>query len=114
MAIATYLKCSHDLALLSNTPFLDCLNATEAAERACYSKKTANQQGTRLLAKVGLILAPLLRVQQEELAKEGGVSLTKWLKEIERTHVGRSGEQDSVTTEFKGSHPAPSPKQRMP
>jgi hypothetical protein len=60
------------------------LNATEAAERAGYSKKTASQQSTRLFVKLGLILAPLLRAQQQQLAEEGGVSRTKWLKEIER------------------------------
>jgi len=52
--------------------------------RAKYSRKRANQQGARLLVKVGHILIPLLRAQQQQLAEEGGVSWTKWLKEIER------------------------------
>ena len=44
------------------------LNATQAAKRAGYSRRTANEQGARLLANVS-ISAAIARLQAKQLAK---------------------------------------------
>lgn len=63
--------------------FVD-FNATKAAERAQYSRKTANEQGARLLAKVSPMLTPLMRAQQVALAEKVSYSRERWLLEIQR------------------------------
>lgn len=63
--------------------FLD-FNATQAAVRAKYSKRTAQEQSSRLLLKVGHVLAPLMRAQQNVLAEKGVLSRDRWLLEIQR------------------------------
>jgi phage terminase small subunit len=44
--------------------YLACWNATEAARRAGYSKKTANEQGSRLLANVSVKAAVAARLAE--------------------------------------------------
>lgn len=44
--------------------YLACWNATEAAQRAGYSRKTANEQGSRLLANVSVRDAITARIKE--------------------------------------------------
>ena len=64
--------------------YLTDLNATQAAIRAGYSKRTASEQSTRLRARFAALLTPLLRAQQAQLAEASGVSRQRWLREIQR------------------------------
>lgn len=57
-------------------------NATQAAIRAGYRKRTARQQGERLLTFVDTVLQPLLRAQEAQLAKVGQVSRERWLLKL--------------------------------
>ena len=52
--------------------YLIDLNATQAAIRAGYSPKTANEQGARLLAKVS-IQAAVSKAQAEGAAEPGSI-----------------------------------------
>lgn len=77
---------------------VDC-NATQAAIRAGYSKKTANEQAARLLAKVNIkayIDAQLEKMQQETVASAEEV--IKYLTSVLR---GES-EAEIVVVEGKG------------
>ena len=60
--------------------YLIDLNATQAALRAGYSKKTANEQGSRLLANVSV--ASAIRVQIDERAKRTEVTADRVVREL--------------------------------
>lgn len=60
--------------------YLIDLNATQAAIRAGYSERTANEQGARLLAHVSVKAAIQLRTT--ERAQETGITAERVLKEI--------------------------------
>lgn len=58
------------------------MNATQAAARAGYSEKTANEQGSRLLAHVGVKAAIAERMQPIEAKAEAKFQVTKqWIVE---------------------------------
>ena len=57
-------------------------NATQAAIRAGYSRKTAEQQGPRLLGNVGV--ARLIREGQAELSRSTGINARTVLEELLR------------------------------
>lgn len=61
--------------------YLVDLNATRAAERAGYSKKTANEQGARLLANVSV--AKSVQAAMDERAKSVDLSATYVIKGIQ-------------------------------
>lgn len=61
--------------------FLKDQNATQAAVRAGYSKSTANQQGSRLLANVGV--AAELRKKQTRVAKKAEITVESLAAEFE-------------------------------
>lgn len=50
--------------------YLQCWNATEAARRAGYSEKTANQQGPRLLVNVGIQAAIQARIAELKMSTD--------------------------------------------
>lgn len=60
--------------------YLKDLNATQAAIRAGYSKKTANEQGARLLANVSV--KKLVRKLKSQREKRTEITQDKVLKEI--------------------------------
>lgn len=64
--------------------YLVDLNATQAAIRAKYSKRTANRTGPALLSKLGYLIFPILKAQQQALAVKGGVTREQWLEEIRK------------------------------
>jgi phage terminase small subunit len=59
--------------------YLIDLNATQAAIRAGYSKKTANEQGARLLAKVSIRAA--VDAEQAARAERAGITRNRVLNE---------------------------------
>lgn len=61
--------------------YLKCLNATKAATQAGYSKRTANEQGARLLAKVSVKNYISERQQKNEAKTE--ITRERWLAELE-------------------------------
>lgn len=62
--------------------YLIDLNATKAAERAGYSKKTANEQGSRLLANVSV--ASAVQAQMNKRAETVELNATYVLQGIKR------------------------------
>lgn len=56
-------------------------NATQAAMRAGYSKKTAKSQGQRLLTNVDIAAA--IKVGQKDIAKRNGLTIDDILDELE-------------------------------
>jgi len=60
--------------------YLKDLNATQAAIRAGYSKKTAEVQGPRLLGNVRV--AAKIKEAQEKLAEETGITVRRTLEEL--------------------------------
>ena len=60
--------------------YLKDLNATQAAIRAGYSKKTANEQGARLLANVSV--KQLVKKLKSQREKRTEITQDKVLKEI--------------------------------
>lgn len=56
-------------------------NATQAAIRAGYSKKTAKSQGQRLLTNVDVAAA--IKVGQKDIAKRNGLTIDDILDELE-------------------------------
>lgn len=56
-------------------------NATQAAIRAGYSKKTAKSQGQRLLTNVDIAAA--IKVGQKDIAKRNGLTIDDILDELE-------------------------------
>lgn len=58
------------------------MNATQAAIRCGYSKKTANVQGSRLLTKVDI--KNRIKELQKELQERTGLSAEKVLREMEK------------------------------
>jgi len=64
--------------------YLVDLNATQAAIRAGYSKRTADVQGSQLLGKLRAKIEPLLRGLQQQNAEACGISRERWLLEIKR------------------------------
>jgi phage terminase small subunit len=67
--------------------YLVDLNATKAAERAGYSKKTARSQGNRLLTKVDIQAA--IKKRLDELKERTEVS-QEWVIERLKENVARS------------------------
>ncbi len=65
------------------------LNGTQAAIRAGYSKKTANEQAARLLAHVSVKAAVAKR--QEALAETHGVTLKSLLDELDEAREAALG-----------------------
>lgn len=63
--------------------YLVDLNATKAAERAGYSVKTANEQGSRLLANVSV--ASAVQAAMNKRAKDVDISATYVLEGIKKT-----------------------------
>lgn len=61
--------------------YLTDLNATQAAIRAGYSKKTAKQIGSRLLTKVDVAAA--VKAAQAEIAVQAGITRSRVLQETE-------------------------------
>ncbi|MCF5397124.1 terminase small subunit, partial [Pseudomonas syringae] len=66
--------------------YLIDLNATQAATRAGYSKKTANEQGSRLLANVSVSAA----IRQGMNARSGRVEITQDMVIKELAKIGFS------------------------
>jgi len=64
------------------TEYLKDQNATQAAARAGYSKATANQQGSRLLANVGVAAA--IAAGQSRLAKKAAITVESLAEELEQ------------------------------
>lgn len=62
--------------------YLKDQNATQAAIRAGYSKATANQQGSRLLANVGVAAA--LRAKQTRVARKAEITVESLAREFEQ------------------------------
>jgi phage terminase small subunit len=62
--------------------YLKDLNATQAAARAGYSAKTANQQGSRLLANVGV--AQAIAAGKAKQLESADISATRILEEMKR------------------------------
>ena len=62
--------------------YLKDLNATQAATRAGYSAKTANQQGSRLLANVGVARA--IAAGKAKQLESADISATRILEEMKR------------------------------
>lgn len=62
--------------------YLKDLNATQAATRAGYSAKTANQQGSRLLANVGV--AKAIAAGKAKQLESADISATRILEEMKR------------------------------
>lgn len=67
--------------------YLADMNATAAAKRAGYSKKTAYSIGQRLLKKVEIKEA--IAAAQKKLETRLGTTKEKWLKELERIYYAR-------------------------
>ena len=57
-------------------------NATQAAIRAGYSKKTAKSQGQRLLTNVDIAAA--IKAGQKDIAKRNGLTIDDILDELEK------------------------------
>lgn len=75
------------------------LNATQAAIRAGYSKKTANEQGAQLLAK--LSIKAEVKKRQDKLAETHGVTLESLLRELDENRaaaLGAESPQSSAAT----------------
>jgi phage terminase small subunit len=62
--------------------YVICLNATKAAEVAGYSKRTADKQGTQLLAIPSI--AKAIQAKQEKLEKKSELKAERVLNEIAR------------------------------
>ena len=63
--------------------YLVDLNATQAAIRSGYSKKTANQQGPRLLVNVGIQGA--IQKAQKSISERNEITVDKLLADLEET-----------------------------
>lgn len=80
--------------------YLVDLNATKAAERAGYSKKTANEQGARLLANVSVRDA--IEKMKAERAGRVGITLDRVILELSRLAiVDPRGLYDETTGKLK-------------
>lgn len=86
--------------------YLVDLNATQAAIRAGYSAKTANEQGSQLLAKLSVRAAV-----DEALAKRAGkleITAEKVLRDIEETRLAATSVAQHATalraSELQGKH----------
>jgi phage terminase small subunit len=73
--------------------YLIDLNATQAAIRAGYSKKTANEQASRLLANVNV--SAYVEKKQERLAKKAEIS-QEWVNNLKKVFE-RCMQEESVT-----------------
>lgn len=85
--------------------YLIDLNATKAAERAGYSKKTANEQGARLLANVSVAekIQERMKARSEKTGIDAAYVLTTIVETIERCKqaqpvLDRKGDPVLVTT----------------
>lgn len=72
--------------------YLITLNATDSAEKAGYSKKTAKQQGTRLLSHV--IIAKYIELSSEEMHADAIMSREEVLQRL--TNMARRKEKDNI------------------
>lgn len=75
--------------------YLIDLNATQAAIRAGYSKRTAQQIGSRLLLNV--VVSAAISEGQQVLAEQSGVTAERIVKELAK--LGFSNMQDYVGTQ---------------
>lgn len=57
-------------------------NATKAAERAGYSKHTANEQGSQLLARLSHLIEPRVAEARAKLRKEIGITRERIIQEL--------------------------------
>lgn len=67
-----------------------CLNATQAAKEAGYSKKTARQIATRLLSKV--YIQNKIKYLQDNIAETAEISALRVLKEHEKIAFADAGQ----------------------
>lgn len=80
------------------------LNATQAAIRAGYSVKTAEQQGYQLVHKTSVAAA--IAKAKAALSKKTGITQERILRELAK--IGFSNIKDVVTWDDKGIHLKPS------
>lgn len=82
--------------------YLKDQNATQAAIRAGYSKATANQQGSRLLANVGVAAA--VRKGQTKVAKKAEITVESLAAEFEeaRALARRKGQAAAMVAATTG------------
>lgn len=73
------MKLGHRQRLFVHEYFID-LNATKAAIRAGYSKKTANKIGPRLLVNVGIRKA--IAIEQAKRSEKLEITADMWLREL--------------------------------
>ena len=66
--------------------YLACLNATEAARRAGYSHKTANEQGSQLLVKLSVYISPQVAADLQNRLMEANEIVQK-LQQIATTDI---------------------------
>lgn len=79
--------------------YLKDLNATQAAKRAGYSAKTAQEQGSRLLSNV--MVAAVVAQGQKKLADKAGVTAEKIVAELAK--LGFSNMSDYLSVNSEGS-----------
>jgi len=79
--------------------YLADLNATQAASRAGYSRKTAPEQGARLLKNVKV--AAVISRAQKKRAKRLEITADMWLREL--WIIGHSDIKDYLTIDEGGS-----------
>lgn len=84
------------------TEYLKDQNATQAAARAGYSKATANQQGSRLLANVGVAAA--IRAKQTRVARKVEITAESLAKEFEEARMlaKRQGQASAMVAATTG------------
>ncbi len=80
--------------------YLVDLNATQAGIRAGYSKKTANEQGARLLAKVGIKAE--IKKRMAEVAEATGITVKSVIESIVGTQ-GRARVAGKFSAELKAA-----------
>jgi phage terminase small subunit len=84
------------------TEYLKDQNATQAAARAGYSKATANQQGSRLLANVGVAAA--IRAKQTRVARKVEITAESLAREFEEARLlaKRQGQASAMVAATTG------------
>lgn len=79
--------------------YLKDLNATQAAIRAGYSKKTAHSQGPRLLDHVGVSEA--IQKGQKKLSEKAEISVAWVIEQLQNNHI-----KANVSEDFNASNKA--------
>jgi phage terminase small subunit len=75
--------------------YLQCFNAAEAARRAGYSARTANQQGARLLTNVGIAAEIKARFDQLAMSSdESMMRLTEQARALYADYIQADGSVD--------------------